>query len=206
MEPHAGRRPRCARARRTKQSYVPVQPLLGSEVLRAYLETTEGARLLPHVPPSWAGLHRAKAAEPAAIEAEAPPTTAPPAHNRLVDVNDPASVELEQQRQLDALAAHLAATGGGRELLSGWGVEIRTRHDARGQAGVYSVFVDASARKYRSRAEVSRFFGLGEGGEGGGPWSPQPRGGRVAGRGGRRRFFGLGEGKQTDGALAKPRP
>ena len=37
---------------------MPVEPLLGSKVLLAYLETTEGARLLSHIPPSWAGLHR----------------------------------------------------------------------------------------------------------------------------------------------------
>ena len=146
---------------------MPVQPLLGSEVLLAYLETTEGARLLPHVPPSWAGLHRAKAAEAAAVEAEAPLTPAPPARRRLADFDDPAWVEHEQQRRLGALAAHLTATGGGRELLSGWGVEIHARHDARGRAGSYSVFVDASGRKFRTRAEVSRFFGLGEGGEAG---------------------------------------
>ena len=79
MEAHAGRRPRCVRACRTKHSYVPVQPLLGSEVLLAYLETTEGARLLSHVPPSWAGLHRAKAAEPAAKVAGARLRVPPPA-------------------------------------------------------------------------------------------------------------------------------
>ena len=62
-------------ARRTKNSYVPAQPLLGSDVLLAYLETKDGARLIHHIPPLWAGLHRGPAAELESQEADAPPAS-----------------------------------------------------------------------------------------------------------------------------------
>jgi len=60
----------------TKNSYVPAQPLLGSEVLLTYLETKDGSRLIRHIPPSWAGLHRGPAAALESQEADAPPAPA----------------------------------------------------------------------------------------------------------------------------------
>ena len=42
---------------RTQNNYVPAEPLLGSEVLLAYLKTPNGSQLLKYIPPTWAGLH-----------------------------------------------------------------------------------------------------------------------------------------------------
>jgi len=57
----------------TKRCYVPAQPLLGSEVLLAYLETKQGSRLLPYIPPSWAGLHRGRDTQLDGAEVDATP-------------------------------------------------------------------------------------------------------------------------------------
>ena len=42
----------------TGRHYVPSAPLLGSKVLRVYLDTEEGARIHRYIPSRWSGLHQ----------------------------------------------------------------------------------------------------------------------------------------------------
>ena len=138
---------------------MPAQPLLGSEVLLAYLKTEQGSRLLPHIPPSWAGhlLHRGRDTGVGEAREGVHQVDA----RRDTKAVDEATVVERQRRQLDALALHLADRGGARDLLQGWTVEIKARD---GGANTYAIFVSPGCRRFRSRREVARFFDIGEDG------------------------------------------
>ena len=86
--------------------------------------------------------------------------TAPPAVPKLKPTPaGPAPAGGYAEAELDALREYVAACGGGA-LKPGWRAEIYTRASGKNAGQRYSVFVDPSGNRFRSRVEVARHLAL----------------------------------------------
>ena len=168
----------------------PIDNLLGRlegyEVLRCYLDSSEGAGIAKFVPAYLAERYRLDRLDEARDQARSNAAAAfEDWKTRLVSgENDPKERSIVgeggKRRRLStprppiedgervskallSLADHLESCGGSKDMIEGWTAKIFHRGDGTSPAragGQYTHFIDPRGKSFRSRNEVARFLSL----------------------------------------------